>query len=58
MTLEENVRKCLNNVPREYNTNSGPYTLMIKHENKIQTGMKNRIKVHVKKFLIEEKDDT
>ena len=43
---------------REYNTNSGPYTLMLKHEKKIQTGMKNGINIHVKKLLIEEKDDT
>ena len=34
------------------------YTLMLKHENQIQTGMKNRINIHVKKLLIEEKDDT
>ena len=58
MTLEENVRKCLNNVLRAYNTNSGPYTLMLKHENQIQNGMKNRINIHIKKLLIEEKDDT
>ena len=57
MTLEENVQKCLNNGPRAYNTNFGPYTLMLKHEKKIQTGMKNRINIHVKKLLIEEKDD-
>ena len=58
MTLEENVRKCLKIGPRAYNMNSGPYTLMLKHENQIQTGMKNRINIHVKKLLIEEKDDT
>ena len=38
--------------------NFGPYTLMLKHEKKIQTGMKNKINIHVKKLLIEEKDDT
>ena len=38
--------------------NYGPYTLMLKYEKKIQTGMKNMIKIHVKKLLIEEKDDT
>ena len=58
MTLEENVRKCLNNGTRAYKKNSGPYTLMLKHEKQIQTGMKNRINIHVKKLLIEEKDDT
>ena len=57
MNLEENVRKCLNNGPRAYKMNSGPYTLMLKHENKIQTGMKKmRINIHVKKLLIEEND--
>ena len=45
-------------MPRAYNTNYGPYTVMIKHENKIQIGMKNGINIHVKKLLIEEKDDT
>ena len=38
--------------------NSGPYTLMLKHEKQIQTGMKNKININVKKLLIEEKDDT
>ena len=38
--------------------NLTPYTLMLKHEKQIQTGMKNRINIHVKKLLIEEKDDT
>ena len=58
MTLEENVQKCLNNGPRVYKTNFGPYTLMLKHENKIQTGMKNKINIHIKKLLTEEKYDT
>ena len=58
MTLEENVWKFLNNGPRAYKMNFGPYTLMLKHENKIQNGMKNMINIHVKKLLIEEKDDT
>ena len=31
---------------------------MLKHEKKIQTGMKNRINIHIKKLLIKEKDDT
>ena len=31
---------------------------MLKHKKKIQTGMKNRINIHVKELLIEEKDDT
>ena len=57
MNLEENVQKCLNNGMRAYNMNYGPYTLIIKHENQIQIGMKNRINIHVKKLLIEEKDD-
>ena len=43
---------------RAYKTNYGPYTLMLKHEKKIQTGMKNKINIHIKKLLIEEKDDT
>ena len=43
---------------RAYNMNSRPYTLMLKHEKQIQIGMKNRINIHVKKLLIEEKDDT
>ena len=34
------------------------YTLILKHEKQIQTRMKNRINIHVKKLLIEEKDDT
>ena len=55
--LEENVRKCLNNGPRAYKTNYGPYTLMLKHENQIQTRMKNKIKIHVNKLHIEQKDD-
>ena len=58
MTLEENVQKCLKNGSRAYKMNSGPYTLMLKHEKKIQTGMKNKINIHVKKLLIEEKDGT
>ena len=58
MTLEENVQKCLNNGPRAYKTNSGLYTLILKHEKKIQSRMKNRINIHVKKLLIEEKDNT
>ena len=58
MTLEENVQKWLNNRPREYKKNSGPYTLMLKHEKKIQNVMKNGINIHVNKLLIEEKDDT
>ena len=31
---------------------------MLKHEKQIQTGMKNKININVKKLLIEEKDDT
>ena len=59
MTLEENVRKCLNNGPREYKMNSGPYTVLIlKHEKQIQTRMKKMINIHVNKLLIKEKDDT
>ena len=58
MTLEENVQKCLNNGPRANNMNYGTYTLMLKHEKQIQTGMKNMINIHVTKLLIEEKDDT
>ena len=38
--------------------NSRAYKLILKHENKIQTGMKNMINIHAKKLLIEEKDDT
>ena len=43
---------------REYKMNSRPYTLNLKHKKKIQNGMKKKIKIHVKKLLIEEKDDT
>ena len=38
--------------------NSRPYTLNLKHKKKMQSGMKKKIKIHVKKLLIEEKDDT